>query len=63
MAQGLSHITFIVRDLDKMEEMLTQVLDAQKIYDSGDKTFSISKERFFVTGQVIASACPSRGID
>ena len=47
MVQCLSHITFVVRDLDKMEEMLTQVLDANKIYDSGDKTFSLSRERFF----------------
>lgn len=47
MVQGLSHITFVVRDLGKMEEMLTQVLDANKIYDSGDKTFSLSRERFF----------------
>ncbi len=47
MVQGLSHMTFIVSDLDKMEEMLTTVLDAKKIYDSGDKTFSFSKERFF----------------
>jgi len=47
VVQGLSHITFVVRDLDKMEEMLTQVLDANKIYDSGDKTFSLSRERFF----------------
>ncbi len=50
MIEGLSHMTFIVRDLDKMEEMLTQVLDAIKIYDSGDQTFSLSKERFFDIG-------------
>lgn len=50
MIEGLSHMTFIVSDLDKMEEMLTQVLDARKIYDSGDKTFSLSKERFFEVG-------------
>ena len=47
MVQGLSHMTFIVSDLDKMEGMLTTVLDAKKIYDSGDNTFSLSKERFF----------------
>ena len=45
MIEGLSHITFVVSDLDKMEEMLTRVLDARKIYDSGDKSFSLSKER------------------
>ena len=49
---GLSHITFIVRDLDRMEEILTTVLDARKIYDSGEKTFSRSPERFFDIGRV-----------
>ena len=47
MSQGLSHITFVVKDLDKMEELLTTVLNARKVYDSGDDTFSISRERFF----------------
>ena len=35
-----------------MEDMLTSVLDAKKIYDSGDKTFSLSKERFFDIGGI-----------
>ena len=46
MIDGLSHITFIVSDLDKMEVILMKVLDAKKIYDSGDRTYSLSKERF-----------------
>ena len=50
MIEGLSHITFVVRDLDKMEQVLTTVFDAEKVYDSGDKTFSISRERFFIIG-------------
>lgn len=50
MIEGLSHITFIVKNLDRMEELLTKVLDAKKIYDSGETTFSISKERFFDIG-------------
>nr|WP_204325668.1 FosX/FosE/FosI family fosfomycin resistance hydrolase [Sulfitobacter sediminilitoris] len=45
-------MTFIMRHLDKMEEILTSVLDARKIYDSGDDTFSLSKERFFDIGGV-----------
>lgn len=52
MIEGLSHMTFIVRDLDRMEEILTTVLDARKIYDSGDRTFSISRERFFDIGGI-----------
>ena len=50
MIEGLSHITFITRDLDRMEEILTGVLDARRIYDSGEQTFSLSKERFFDVG-------------
>jgi fosfomycin resistance protein FosX len=50
MVEGLSHITFIVRDLDRMEQLLTAVLGARKVYDSGDETFSLSKERFFLVG-------------
>ena len=51
MIEGLSHITFIVRDLDRMEEILVSVLRARKIYDSGDNTFSVSRERFFLAGE------------
>jgi catechol 2,3-dioxygenase-like lactoylglutathione lyase family enzyme len=50
MVRGLSHITFVVRDLDRMEALLTTVLDARKVYDSGDQPFSTSRERFFFVG-------------
>jgi fosfomycin resistance protein FosX len=50
MVKGLSHMTFIVSDLDRMEVLLTTVLDARKVYDSGDRTFSVSRERFFLVG-------------
>jgi catechol 2,3-dioxygenase-like lactoylglutathione lyase family enzyme len=50
MVRGLSHITFIVRDLDRMETLLTTVLHARKVYDSGDQTFSLSREKFFLVG-------------
>jgi catechol 2,3-dioxygenase-like lactoylglutathione lyase family enzyme len=50
MIQGLSHMTFIVRDLDRMEAILTTVLGARKVYDSGNETFSLSPERFFLVG-------------
>jgi len=49
MAQikGLSHITLICKDLEKMTHMLKHVFNAQEIYNSGDETFSISREKFF----------------
>jgi catechol 2,3-dioxygenase-like lactoylglutathione lyase family enzyme len=51
MVKGLSHMTFIVADLDKMERLLSTILGAKKVYDSGSDTFSLSKERFFLVGQ------------
>jgi len=50
MIEGLSHITFIVRDLDRMEKILVGALDAKKVYDSGATTFSLSREKFFLIG-------------
>ena len=48
MIEGLSHITFIVRDLKRMARFLTTIFDAKEMYSSGDKTFSISQEKFFL---------------
>jgi fosfomycin resistance protein FosX len=48
----LSHMTFIVRDLDRMESLLTTVFGARKVYDSGSERFSLSKERFYLVGQL-----------
>ena len=62
MIDGLSHITFIVSDLDKMEVILMKVLDAKKIYDSGDRTYSLSKERFFNICLLYTSPSPRDGL-
>lgn len=48
----LSHITFISADPDRMEEMLIRVLKARKLYDSGERTYSLSRERFYDIGGV-----------
>ena len=50
MIEGVSHITFIVRDLERMEKILTGMLEAKKVYDSGAATFSVSREKFFLIG-------------
>jgi fosfomycin resistance protein FosX len=50
MIQGLSHLTFIVRDLDKMSEIIVEVLGGEEVYASGDNTFSTSREKFFIAG-------------
>lgn len=52
MTSGLSHVTFIVRDLGKMTMILTKVLNAREVYSSGADTFSTSPEKFFLAGNV-----------
>jgi fosfomycin resistance protein FosX len=52
MIEGLSHITFIVRDLERTKRLLVDALGGKEIYDSVDKQFSISREKFFELGGV-----------
>ncbi|EDK4068521.1 FosX/FosE/FosI family fosfomycin resistance thiol transferase [Listeria monocytogenes] len=48
MISGLSHITLIVKDLNKTSTFLRGIFDAEEIYSSGNQTFSLSKEKFFL---------------
>ena len=48
MISGLSHITFIVKDLERSTDLLIKIFGAKEIYSSGAKTFSISSEKFFL---------------
>ncbi|MET0568337.1 MAG: FosX/FosE/FosI family fosfomycin resistance hydrolase [Hyphomicrobiaceae bacterium] len=50
MIEGLSHLTFIVRDLERMSRLIVDVLGGREVYSSGDRTFSIAREKFFVAG-------------
>ena len=52
MISGLSHITFIVHDLDKMTRIIVEVLGGREIYASGAKRHSISPEKFFDVGGI-----------
>lgn len=49
---GISHITFICKDLNKTSAFLKQVFNAKEIYSSDDKLFSIAKEKFFEIGNL-----------
>ena len=44
----ISHITFIVHDIERTTVMLQLLFDAKVIYDSGKNTFSLSQERFLI---------------
>ncbi len=48
MIHGISHITFVVKDLNKAKKFFEEIFEAKEIYSSGAKKFSISKEKFFL---------------
>lgn len=52
MIKGLSHITIIVKNLERTSRLFCEGLKAKEIYDSEKKNFSISREKFFIIGGV-----------
>ena len=52
MIEGLSHLTFIVQDLSLASKFFTTIFDAQEVYSSGNKRFSLSREKFFIIGGI-----------
>ena len=52
MKGNISHITFMVKDLEKATHFFTQIFDAKEVYSSGNKTFSIAKEKFFLFNKI-----------
>lgn len=52
MIQGISHVTFLVNDLDKSSSLFRFVFDAEEIYSSDGTNFSLSDEKFFLIGGI-----------
>lgn len=48
--EAISHITFIVKNLEQTEKFLCDGLGANEVYDSHERNFSLSREKFFVLG-------------
>ncbi|WP_375178665.1 FosX/FosE/FosI family fosfomycin resistance hydrolase [Enterococcus rotai] len=44
----ISHVTFIVQDLEKATLFFETIFDAKEVYSSGVDTFSIAQEKFFL---------------
>jgi fosfomycin resistance protein FosX len=53
---GISHLTFLVKNLDRMAIFLCDGLGAVEVYDSHNKNFSLSREKFFMLGGVWIAA-------
>jgi catechol 2,3-dioxygenase-like lactoylglutathione lyase family enzyme len=48
MIEGISHITLVVRDIERTAELFIKLFDARETYSSGEATHSISKEKFLL---------------
>lgn len=49
---GISHLTFVVRDLERSARLFVEGLGAEEVYDSVDRNHSLSREKFLMLGGV-----------
>jgi catechol 2,3-dioxygenase-like lactoylglutathione lyase family enzyme len=55
MVESVSHITFIVKDLEKSARIFVELLGGEEVYTSGDAIYSTRREKFLiVVGKWIA---------
>ena len=52
MISGISHITLIVKDLERSALFFETIFSAKEVYSSGENTFSLSREKFFLIGDI-----------
>lgn len=46
--ETISHITFVVQNLEKSANLFKTIFEAQEVYSSGDDFYSLTKEKFLV---------------
>ena len=52
MIKNISHITLVVRNLETASDFFHNVFDAREVYASGEKRFSLSREKFFLVNDI-----------
>lgn len=52
MIEKISHITFIVRDIEKSKTFFEHIFQAKEIYNSGDNFYSHYREKFLLIGDI-----------
>lgn len=50
MIESISHITLVVKDVKRSADLFRSVFNAEEVYDSSDKNFSVAYEKFFLIG-------------
>lgn len=62
MIEDLSHITFVVSDLERMTDILQTVFGAKQVYASDEMQFSRSAEKFFTIGDLWIAIMQGEGL-
>lgn len=52
MINGISHITFMVNELERSEYFFKKIFDAEVVYESGENYHSLSKEKFLLINNI-----------
>jgi len=52
MIEGLNYITVIVLDLTRMTEVIQTMLDGREVYASGERTFLVARDKFFLVDDI-----------
>jgi fosfomycin resistance protein FosX len=52
MVKGISHITLVVRDIEKTALLFNKIFGAKEIFSSGEDIHSISKEKFLLVNDI-----------
>lgn len=50
--EGISHITLLVKNLERSANLFISVFDAEQVYSSDNQQFSLSREKFFIIGGI-----------
>ena len=50
--KGISHITWMCKDIIRSAQFFCDLFDAQEIYSSDEHNFSLSKEKFLLIGDL-----------
>lgn len=52
MIEGISHLTFVVTDLERATVFFTSIFEAKEVYASGEQIYSLAREKFFTIGDL-----------
>lgn len=63
MIEGISHITFLVEDLEKGKVFFEKVFDGKEVYSSGDDIHSIAREKFFLIGDIWIAIMEGKAVE